>query len=491
MKTIEIDHVIMGAGIVGIWLAHRLLSMGRSVALVEIGSADAEESRMPAPTVYFAERENFGVTKARNHVLTGNSKYWGGGLMRNDANSLCKMFNLESTSNILDEFTECYQFVEQQLEIPSKVRASVEDNVRISEISVLPGKHRDIANNLLGPFSGGPKLKVFCNAGIVKFDYGVSNRIEAVTLSSPDDSQIVLVAKHYVLSMGVVDSNIFALTTLLPILKKTGHLIGKNLHDHWSIPIVKIAWKNNAGLDWLYPPTFRGKVIQGVHAEIDADCPWGLQAGFLHLQAEYDQVEPYATIKRFLHARQQGQRLGGQLQSFLPLAWHIGGLSALGYNRYVRRRLFVPDGMELSFFLDFESYPSEKNRFVVENGVTKLYWDVREEDVVAFSSLIARSNALIRRWARDRGLQVELLTEDDSSGKLEEYLRKHVIDAYHLGGGLAVGASAERSVLNQDFRFHEIGNLAAIGTATFAHAGVANPVETLLAICERYSRTVM
>lgn len=489
MKTIEIDHVIMGAGIVGTWLARRLLSMGRSVALVEIGSADAKESRMPTPIVYFAERENLGVTKARNHVLTGNSKYWGGGLIRNDAHSLNKMFDLEGASNILDEFTECYQFIEQQLEIPSKVRVSIEDDVRISEISVLPGKHRDIAKNLLGPFSGGQKLKVFCNAGIVKFDYGVSNQIEAVTLSLPDAPRVDLVAKHYVLSMGVVDSNIFALTSLLPILKKTGHLIGRNLHDHWSIPIAKIAWKNNAGLEWLFPPTFRGNVIQGVHAEIDANCPWGPQAGFLHLQAEYDQVEPYATIKRFLLGRQQGRGLGGQLQSLLPLSWHIGRLSALGYNRYVRRRLFVPDGMELSFFLDFESYPSEKNKLVIENGVTKLYWDVRKEDVVAFSNLIAQSNTLIRRWASNRGLQVELFAEDDSSEKLEEYLRKHVIDAYHLGGGLAVGASLERSVLNQDFRFHEIDNLAAIGTATFANPGVANPVETLLAICERYSRS--
>lgn len=491
MKTVEFDHVIMGAGIVGIWLARRLLSMGRSVALVEIGPMDAKESRMPVPTIYFPERENFGITKARNHVFTGNSKYWGGGLIKNDILSLCKMFDFESTSNIIDEIMECYQFVERQLEIPSTVRVNAEDNVRISKISVLPGKYRDIVKNLLKPFADSQGLKIFCNAKIVKLNYGVGNRIDALTLLPDDNAQIVVVAKHYVLSMGVVDSNLLAITTLLPILKKTGHLVGKNLHDHWSIPIAKIVWKNNAGLDWLYPPAFHGNSIQGVHAEIKADCPWGLQAGFLHLQADYDQVEPYATIKRFLNGRQQGRRLAGQLQSLLPLAWHFGKLSALGYNRYVRRRLFVPNGMELSFFLDFESYPSQKNKLIIEKGVAQFYWDVREEDVVAFSNLIAQSNSLIRRWAKDRGLHVELLTEDGSSRQLEEYFRKHVVDAYHLGGGLAAGSKSDRSVVNQDFRFHEINNLAVIGTATFSSAGVANPVETLLAICERYSRSIV
>lgn len=491
MKTFEFDHVIMGAGIVGVWLARRLLSMGRSVALVDIGSADADESRIPSPVVYFAERENLGVTKARNQVFTGNSKYWGGGLIRNDAHSLCKMFNLPNSSSILEEFVECYQFVEKQFGMPSKTCASFDGNVRISEISVLPGKYRDIANKLLQPFSGGQKLKVFCNAEIVKLNFGMNNRIEAVTLSLPDQPRFVLVAKHFVLSMGVVDSNIFALKTLLPNLKKTGHLIGKNLNDHWSIPIAKIEWKNNAGLDWLYPPKFRGDFIQGVHAEINSVCPWGLQAGFLHLQADYDRVEPYATIKKFLNGRQQGMRLGAQLQSLLPIIWHVGKLAALGYNRYVRRKLFVPDGMELNFVMDFESYPSRENKLVVENGVTKLYWDVREEDVVIFSSLLEQSKELIRQWARGSGLQVELLIEGGNSGTLAEYLRKHVIDAYHLGGGLTVGATSEESVLNQDFRFHEIDNLAAIGTATFSKAGVANPVETLLALCERYSRTIV
>lgn len=491
MKTIEFDHVIMGAGIVGVWLARRLLSMGRTVALVDIGAIDADESRMPSPLVHFAERENLGVTKARNHVVTGNSKYWGGGLIRNDADSLCKMFNLPSSSSILDEIMECYQFVEKQLEIPERVCASIEGSVRVSEISVLPGKYRDIANKLLEPFLGGEKLKLFCNAEIVKLNFEVNNRIESVTVSLSDQPKIVLEARHFVLSMGVVDSNIFALNNLLPNLKQTGHLVGKKLNDHWSIPIAKIEWKNNAGLEWLYPPKFRGDFIQGVHAEINSVCPWGLQAGFLHLQADYDRVEPYATIKNFLNGRQQRKRLGAQLWCLLPILWHVGKLLSLGYNRYVRRKLFVPDGMELNLVMDFESFPSEKNKFTVDNDVTKLYWDVREEDVVAFSSLLMSSNDLIQQWARDSGVQVKLLIEDGSAGPLAEYLRKHVIDAYHLGGGLAVGSTPEVSVLNQDFRFHEIDNLAAIGTATFSKAGVANPVETLLAICERYSRTIV
>lgn len=490
MKTVEIDHVIMGAGIVGIWLARRLLSMGRSVALVEIGSAESQASQAAAPIVHFAERENIGVTSARNHTLTGNSKYWGGGLMRNDAQSVCRMFNLESSSNVLNEFAACYEFVEKQLAMPPTARVSQEENVRIAKISVLPGKYRNVASTLLRPFLGSQQLNVFCNAEIVNLDYGFGNRITAIEVSSADGDLAILSGRNYVLSMGVVDSNIFALTKLLPKLRKSDHLLGRHLHDHWSIPIAKIKWKNNAGLDWLYPPAFRGNYIQGVHAEIDADCPWGPQAGFLHLQAQYDQVEPYATIKRILSARQRGLGLGAQIQSTFPLLGHIRGLSNIAYHRYVRQRLFVPDGMEISCYLDFEAFPSEKNRFAIENGIAKLYWDIREEDVSAFTSLVAKSNALIRRWSNSMSSQVELLVDERSNAKLEAYLRAQVVDAFHLGGGLAVGAASTQCVLKQDFRFSDIPNLAAIGTATFATSGVANPVETLLAMCERYARSV-
>lgn len=483
------DHIVVGAGIVGAWLTRRLLSMGRSVALVEIGHSDPEQPKVAAPALKFPQRENIGAIKARNHVLTGNSRYWGGGLMRNDTQSLCKMFDLKSTSSIPDELTECYRVVERELAVPRACRDRSEANIRMAPIFILPGERRNIARTLLEECINDPKLKMYCDVEIRNVKYGIDNRLEALTLSSPDDSEILIGAKHFVLSMGVVDSNIFALTMLSRTCRKTGHLFGKKLHDHWSIPIAAISWKSGAGLDWLFPPRFSKGFIEAVHAEIEAHYQSGSQTGFLHLQADFDHVEPYATIKKILLGRQKGYQLSKLLRMSVPLAQYFPNLLELAFNRYVRGQLYVPDGMRLNIYLDFESYPSEKNEFIIENGVPKLYWDVRDEDVVTFSRLVAKSNALIRQWVKDRNLQAELLV-DGSFEQLEQYLRENVVDAYHLGGGLAIGSTVDRGVINRDYRFHEIENLAVIGTATFLNAGIANPVETLLAMCERYSRTL-
>jgi hypothetical protein len=252
------------------------------------------------------------------------------------------------------------------------------------------------------------------------------------------------------------------------------------------LPIARLQWKRGAGLEWLYPPTFRDGYIQGGRVEFEATLPGGTHAGFVHLQAAYDLIEPYATIKAWMNARQEGRSWREQVRFVARLLRDAPRMARIGYDRLFHRRLFVPDGMELTVVMDFESCASPRNRLTFENGEHRLYWDVRDEDVAAFAVLRTQGLALIQRWARECRLDLRVLAVGEDIDTQGAYLRSHATDAYHLGGGLALNRDPREGLLAPDLRFHRLRNWAVISTAAFSRPGIANPVETLLAMCEEY-----
>jgi hypothetical protein len=480
----KFDHVIVGGGIAGLWLARTLSSRGRSVALVERGARHAGDEGAAQPPLRFPERVNVGATQARRHVLTGNGSVWGGALVRNDPESLRVMFDVGSDDEDLDRLLASYEIVERRLAAPATRRftlPAVPHAPSVCEFSVLPGRRRNVAKMMLDACAGDDRVALFCPAEVVGLDLGPDGRLGALTVRDARGTDVALRGEHVVLAMGVVDANIFARTRFSAAIDVPRCRSGTRLHDHWSIPVAKLRWKRGAGLDWLYPPTFRNGCIQGRRAELSVDLPWGRRAGFVHLQAQYDLVEPYATIKRWMNARQEGRPWMQQAAFVLPLVRHAGLLARLGWSRYLERRLFVADGMELNVVLDFESFPSERNRIEIEAGGPSLYWDVREQDVTAYRALAFEALVRMTSWAETRGLDFETLVDVGDAAALERDLRTRATDAYHLGGGLAVGRAP-------DWRFHRVRNLGVIGTAAFARPGIANPVATILAMCESYAR---
>ena len=492
MKTLQVDHAIVGAGIAGLWLARRLLSMGRSVAMIEVGPRSADGTRPAHPPLHFPERRNIGAVMARNHMLTGNSSFWGGALLRNDDPSLRGMFDLgddAAGAKALGEFASSYDAVERQLKAPASERSILPQAphpARLAEVNVLAGRHRNLARTVLGSCAEHPQFTLLCPATVADVELTGDGGIAAMTATSDDGSPVVIRAAHFVLSAGVIDSNLFVMTHLSRALGDGAQTVGTRLHDHWSLPIARLRWKRGANLEWLFPPSFRGGFIQGRRVEISAPLPWGEHSGFLHIQAQYDLVEPYATIKRWMAARQEGQSWFRQARFVWPLAGQAPRMARIAYNRLVNKRLWLAEGMELTVVMDFESFASPHNRLALDGGEHHLHWDVREQDVSAFEALLCQGTDLMSHWQKKGGLDLEFLVERETPGAQGEYLRTHAVDAYHLGGGLAVGRNSTRGLLSPDLRFHKIPNLAVVGTAAFARPGIANPVETLLALCERY-----
>lgn len=481
MKTILVDNVILGSGIVGTWVAKGLLRKGKKVAVIEIGPSVSVNDDELTPPINFPEREHLGATKARNHVLTGNSRFWGGALIDNDEDILENMigFKENADQNIAKNIFNYYKNVAAELNIPVPKKEKLfkkNAEITISEVLVLTGSKRDIWSKF---YSNQQNLHLFCNAKIISV-LVEGNKIKEILISIEGGEQIQIISKEFLLSMGVIDSNVFVMKHLNNYLGDKLVNAGTCLHDHWSVPIAKFKWDNKSDLNLIFPPKFlKGQVIGkriNLREVDEINCN-----GFIHVQASYDTTPPYSVLKEIVFAKQKKLPISKLLMESLGLFPYIPTVFALAYERFIKQSLYLPKDTELTIVMDFESDADKKNRIGLNNGIPDLFWNLREKDYTNFLNLFSRSKQILKSFFPNSSI----IFNEDLEIKPDEYLMNNAIDAYHLGGGLTMG-SDKRAFVDMNLRFYDIKNLSLVSTAMFNSPGIANPVYTLLAFAEYY-----
>lgn len=481
MKTVTVDNVILGSGIVGTWVTKGLLRKGKKVTVIEIGPFESENDDELTPPINFPERKHLGATKARNHVLTGNSRFWGGALIDNDEEILENIIGSsdDAGNRIAKKIFNYYKNVADKLNIPvPKKEKLFKENIEItiSEVLVLTGRKRDIWSKF---YTYQQNLQLFCNAKIVSVQID-GNKIKEMLISIGDGEQVQIIAKEFLLSMGVIDSNIFVMQHLNNYLGNKLIKTGTRLHDHWSIPIGKFSWNKNSELNSIFPPKFvRGQVIgRRINLkEINKiDCN-----GFIHIQASYDTTPPYSVLKEIVFAKQKKLPISKLLKEAFGLFPYIPTIFGLAYERFIKQSLYLPKNTELSIVLDFESDADQKNRIELQNGIPNLYWNLRDTDYANFVNLFNKAKQILNEFFPNSAIKFN----EDLEMKPNEYLMNNAIDAYHLGGGITMGSN-RNDFVDLNLRFFDIKNLALVSTAMFNRPGIANPVYTLLAFAEYY-----
>lgn len=478
MKTVKADIVILGGGIVGTWLTKVLLQKGKKVAVIEIGPLDHKNISEPKPDLIFEDREHIGALKARNQVFTGNSKFWGGALISNDKDNIAAMLNADYN---LEEY---YKQVEKRLgiSIPGRDQLNAGKNADavVSSALVLAGKDRDIWNNFYRANKSNENLNLFTESKIISFRHdGHSRKLKSIKIRTADSEDIEIIALNYILTMGVIDSNIFAQAHIANIYKNQENEFGTGLHDHWSVPIGSFKWHQNSELKIIYPPAFNKGNIIGKRIEIKSRTKFSA-IGFIHVQANYDETPPYSILKNLLFASQKNLSGVERADMAFNLLKYSPDLLKIAYRRVIENRLYIPEGTQLNIVLDFESFPDQQNKIVL-NDKAHLFWDIRDEDLETFYDLYNEAKTVIAGLTKNGGEKYNLVNSND----LDNHIKTNAIDAYHLGGGLKID-----EILDRDLRFKEINNFAVISTAVFKRSGVANPVFTLLALAEKYLSTI-
>ncbi len=469
------DLVVLGGGIVGVWTALRAHARGLRVAVVEIGPRALSEQRAAQPPLRFRHRENFGATRARNQVLTGNSAFWGGALVRNPASELAGVLGDEASSPMVARIEGRYPEVERQLGIEAPgTTPRVEELDRV-EAAVLPGRRRGLWSAYAQRGEArDERLADFPESRIVGLAAS-GGRVESVTVEGPG-GRAEISGRRFLLSMGAVDSNLFAQRFVAAHLPEGVRVeIGRRLHDHWSLPIAKVRWRNGTVLSDLFPPKFaRGGIVGRRLA---------FAQGFFHFVADFDALPPFDRVKSFLSARQRSESVFTLAGKAIACFGRPVLMASAGFHYLRRRELRVPDGAEISLVLDFESDAAPENAIAWEGDGAVLDWDVRPGDAARFVSALSVHGPGLRATLNREGLDFEWLVPENAVGA-ESYLRAHAVDAYHLGGGLQARAGEGPGGTVAGGAIRGLENVQVCGTAAFARPGPANPVLTLLAMAE-------
>jgi len=476
MQSSGYDLVVLGGGIVGLWTARVAARAGARVAVVEVGPKDLSARRDATPPIRFATRANIGSLRARNHVLTGNSSYWGGGLVRNSRQSLDDLYGPELAVAVEAE----YPRVEAALGVLDGFDPEA-TSIRgrpLQEVAVLPGKRRGLWANF-----DEPRVTCITGSRVTEVRFAAGNTIECVTVRSYDGTEQQLFAPRFALSMGVIDSNLFAQQWLAAAVpERLRGLLGSRLHDHWSVPIGTVTWRGSSMVEPLFPPKFRAGVVAGRRLTIDR--------GFFHLVADLDRTPPYDRVKAVMRARQQGL---GALAVFKASASTMASpfrMLRAGVHYLAHHELHISDGTEVGLVLDFESSNDPANRLVLSGTEAVLHWDLRDGDRFYFERVVRENREWWEALWRDAGLEARWLFDEWSTERIWNYLDQHATDAYHLGGGLHPDTRIAIGLSEVDGTLRGCSNLFVNGTAFYCRPGPANPVLTLLARASVYVQDI-
>ena len=485
---IDADVAILGCGIVGSYLAARLVDAGRRVVIVDVARPPGQKPVAAAPEIIARDRRHAGIIDARHHEPGGNSAYWGGAMLRVPEADAGSVFGTPALSAAT--MARSYELVERTLGFPHAPQRqpwSFGAGVSATQALVLPASTKHMFAARLAPRMDKVISRFDTHIDSLDCSRGI---LRAIGLRGSDGNIETLCSREWVVCMGVVDTNLFAQRFARDLFGRPPTALGRHMHDHVSVPLFEVSANRSGDFLRTFPPSFIGGFLSVRRFEFDAGPGrdgWNPRA-FLHFVFDFDNAPIYADLKRVLAMRQARAGAGAMIGAGLSLLRHGPGLLQIGATRFLCKRLHVPSDVPVTAVLDFETFPHIDNRIELEQGSRAagagMYWNLREEDFDAFARLVPVARGLMEKLADKHGFRFSW-AGNRNQDSLQAYLDSRGTDILHLGGGVAPAEDASRSVISPTLAFPLAANAYVVSTAALARASVVNPTHTLLGMAER------
>ena len=298
---IQVDVAIIGAGIVGTFLAKQLIRSGKTVALIDRGALSLTKKQPAVPSIECSVARHKGSFDARNHVLGGNGHYWGGGLIRPQSTTLGDVLGL---ANQEDEFLATdldrhFSAAEVDLGVPFRLHWQKFSTQRksigtccLSHFFLLAGKARNTSGRILAELRKSDQCKIFTNVEVLSFIRSEEKKeISSVSMTHAAE-QINIKCAELILSAGTIDTLLMLQKHAQSFGLPDSHGVGENLHDHIAVPIATIENFGNEGFRELVFPLFRANGLSFRQFGLlkNAAQP---SSGLLRLIPILDEASPY------------------------------------------------------------------------------------------------------------------------------------------------------------------------------------------------------
>jgi choline dehydrogenase-like flavoprotein len=513
---------IVGAGIAGLTIAHRLSLRGVDVMLLEAGGRTLGDEGL----YFFAQaklsgQQHLGTVEGRFRAFGGSSLRWGGQVLplpplRYVASAVPHSIHLDASPSYSeveawplrpDTLTPFYCIAENLLELDDLPfdGGTFFGASRISTPSLLaqlPGigsrlskwtafDRRNFANTFAKDVDASRSVQVYLHAQAVELSLAASrDRIEAVMVRTLGGNMFRFEAEQFVLAAGTVETSRLLLASRGVDPEGVGNAhdqVGRGFHDHLTLPAATLRGEARARLLREFRPWVFGATLHSIKLEATMELRRRLSLNpiLAHLTLEEPEDSGLAVVRKILQARQSGKMVSALAANASKLPAALVESFRLAWFAKVLHRRFVPADTVVRLQLNAAQDAPSSSRITLSADLDPfglpepvVDWRITENELATFRSFALH----LREHLAGAGLSgFEWLPElFAASGPLPG-----IEDARHAMGGACMGVDPRTSVVDADLAVHGVANLAIASAATFPNGNAQLPTLPLMALSLR------
>jgi len=495
----EFDVVVVGAGIVGLYMAARLLKDNpkRNICIVESGAITPEMESNKKNAVSIGQVHN-GTLNGRYSGLGGGSFKWGGQLAEFEESDFERPdFKWPmGYGEVNAHYKEVYSFLGIKNSFSDTFFNKIYNN-KDKESSKIESYYTVRLKDRNTEFSTyfekeihGKALTIVVNTTAYKINFK-EKHANALLCKTKEGKYISIKGDRFIFASGTLGINQFFLSTqaLYEVPWKHNTFIGKYFQDHLGGVVAKLKVRNEK----MFRNAFEKKMVNGIKIERKLKFRKSYRKKMLNgvvvfFKYETKQYERIDRFRSFIRQLKNDRKLNNS-RAFVKDFYRIRGYVFSFFTKLVFKRQLHEafDKNGILVFAQSEQVPTAQSQITIskdkmlENGLFKICvnWAWVGKEIEAIQSIVFE----LKEYLKEQNIgDVEIYPEiKEGNPSVLTTFR----DTNHQCGGMMMSSSEKDGVVDSDCKVWGTDNVWVAGAAVFPSSGHANSTLTALAIAER------